>query len=163
VKAGGLAVIRQYDPPKVVKRLLVLLWLFYAVVFVIDVTLYRDPLRSPLTVVLIAVTGYAIALVLWSQVNFLRGDAWADIAPYRKWIIGLPLVAEAVRLIAGVISSGLFAVAVVAGAWPLEVSIWVTLEIAVVRTWLRLRRRWRLRHADTTRRADVSEGGPTRT
>ena len=155
--------IRQYDPPKVVKRVLVLLWFFYAVVFVINVTLYRDPLRSPLAVVLVAVTGYSVALVVWSQANFLRGDAWADIAPYRKWIIGLPLAAEAVRLIVGVISGGLVLVVLVATLWPLDQTIWVTVEIAAVRTWLRLRRRWRLRHADTTRRADVSEGGPTGT
>lgn len=62
--------IRQCDPPKVVKRVLVLLWLFYTVVFVINVTLYRDPLRSPLAVGLVAVTGYAVALVVWSQANF---------------------------------------------------------------------------------------------
>ncbi|MBX5447412.1 MAG: hypothetical protein IRZ27_02685 [Acidothermus cellulolyticus] len=97
---------------------------------------------------------YLLIVRIWIDEDFFGGGEWTVVAPYRKWIIGIPLAAEAVRLISGLIVEGPIAFAFALLAVPAEVTIWVMLGMWTMRGWFRLRERWRARKA---RRIDVSD------
>lgn len=145
------------DNLKSVVRLLRFLWLCYVAALVLGLTLYHDLRRSPFTWVLGTLSilmAYLLIVRIWIDEDFFGGGEWTVVAPYRKWIIGIPLAAEAVRLISGLIVEGPIAFAFALLAVPAEVTIWVMLGMWTMRGWFRLRERWRARKA---RRIDVSD------